>query len=96
MYSYERVLPIGSVVLLKNANKRLMIIGYQRKSAANSDKIYDYCGCAYPEGFINPEQTAIFDHAQIERVIALGLQNQPQMEFSEKLKRVISARTQGE
>ena len=33
MYSYDKVLPIGSVVLLKNANKRLMIIGYQRKKS---------------------------------------------------------------
>ena len=42
-----RDLPIGTVVLLQNAEKRLMIIGYQRRSAQGGDKIYDYCGCLY-------------------------------------------------
>lgn len=94
MYSYEHVLPIGSVVLLKNADKRLMIIGYQRKRTMEDDKIYDYCGCTYPEGFLSAEDTAIFDHEQIERIIAVGLQNEPQIKFAEKLKNVIEARNE--
>lgn len=92
MYSYEHVLPIGSVVLLKNADKRLMIIGYQRKRTADSNKIFDYCGCIYPEGFISANETAIFDHDQIDRVIAIGLQNAQQIEFAEKLKKLIAER----
>lgn len=92
MYSYEKVLPIGTVVLLQNANKRLMIVGYQRKAAADSGKIFDYCGCMYPEGFMSPSDTAIFDHTQIDRIIAMGLQNVPQIEFAEKLKQVIANR----
>jgi hypothetical protein len=92
MYSYDRVLPIGSVVLLKNASKRLMIIGYQRKSADGGDKIFDYCGCVYPEGFTSPKDTAIFDHDQIDRLISVGLQNGPQVEFSEKLKEILKKR----
>lgn len=92
MYSYEKVLPIGSVVLLKNANKRLMIIGYQRMKAGGGNKVYDYCGCVYPEGYTSPRDTAIFDHDQIERVISIGLQNAAQIEFSEKLKNVIARR----
>lgn len=92
MYSYEHVLPIGSVVLLKNADKRLMIIGYQRKRTMDSNKIFDYCGCIYPEGFISANETAIFDHDQIDRVIAIGLQNAQQIEFAEKLKKLIAER----
>ncbi len=89
MYDYNRVLPIGSVVLLKGANKRLMILGYRRSSANDTSRIYDYCGCTYPEGFTNPQQTAIFDHDMIDRVIFLGLQNPAQAAFSEKLKVII-------
>lgn len=92
MYDYTRVLPIGTVVLLKNAEKRLMILGYQRKSAGGGDKIYDYCGCPFPEGFLSPDQTAIFDHEQIDRIIAMGFQNPQQIEFSEKLKTVLATR----
>lgn len=92
MYSYDKVLPIGTVVLLNNANKRLMIVGYQRKAAVDSEKIYDYCGCAYPEGFITPKEAAVFDHDQIDRIIFMGLQNGPQIAFAEKLKEVIARR----
>ena len=92
MYSYERVLPIGTVVLLKNADKRLMIIGYQRMSLEGGDKIYDYCGCTYPEGYVSAEDTAIFDHEQIDRIITIGLQNPPQIEFAEKLRTFIEER----
>ena len=95
MYSYDRVLPIGSVVLLRNAEKRLMIIGYQRYKASGGDKVYDYCGCIYPEGFTSPADTAVFDHDQIDRLIFVGLQNPPQLEFSERLKNVIAARESG-
>ena len=89
MYDYSRVLPIGSVVLLKEANKRLMILGYRRASANDPTRVYDYCGCTYPEGFTSPQQTAIFDHDMIDRVIFMGLQNPAQAEFSEKLKTII-------
>lgn len=91
MYDYERVLPIGTVVLLKEANKRLMIIGYQRMKEAGG-KIYDYCGCVYPEGFTRPEAAVIFDHEQIDRIIAMGLQNPAQIEFSQRLKEVLAKR----
>lgn len=92
MYSYDRVLPIGTVVLLNGAEKRLMIVGYQRRTAAGGDKIYDYCGCLYPEGFMTPNEAVVFDHKQIDRIIFMGLQNGPQIEFSEKLKNVIAQR----
>lgn len=92
MVDYSRALPVGSVVLLKDADKRLMIIGYQRRKAGDETKIYDYCGCLYPEGFMGPESAAVFDHAQIDRVIAVGLQNQAQIAFAEKLKKVIASR----
>lgn len=96
MYSYDRVLPIGTVVLLENANKRLMIIGYQRKKSQEDDKIYDYCGCLYPEGFMTPNEVAIFDHSQIDRIIAMGFQNQGQINFSERLKTVLRNREAGQ
>ncbi len=92
MYSYERVLPIGTVVLLKNASKRLMIIGYQRKRTVDSAEVLDYCGCPYPEGFVSLDQTAIFNHENIDRIIAMGLQNPQQIQFSEKLKNFIAER----
>ena len=38
---YKNLLPIGSVVLLKGGEKRLMICG-RIQTRAGSDKVYDY------------------------------------------------------
>ena len=38
------MLPIGSVVMMKNGKKPLMIIGYCQKDSANPDATYDYSG----------------------------------------------------
>lgn len=92
MYSYEKVLPIGSVVLLKEAQKRLMIIGYQRTASKDDGHIYDYCACPYPEGFISQAETFLFDHTQIDRVIAIGFQNEEEVSFQSQLKDIINSR----
>ena len=86
---FEKTLPIGSVVLLKNATKRLMILGYCRYKAGDQTKIYDYCGCTYPEGFISPEKTAVFDHEDIAQIYALGFQNDEQILFRQRLIEVL-------
>ncbi len=86
---FERTLPIGSVVLLKGANKRLMIIGYCKYKAGDDETVYDYAGCIYPEGFMSPETTALFNHEQIDKIFALGYQNQQRFEFEPKLQEAI-------
>lgn len=93
MYSYDRVLPIGSVVLLEGAESRLMILGYQRKSADPTDEmIYDYCGCPYPQGYLSPEKTAIFNHNKIDRIISVGLQNAAYDKLADRLRDMIDER----
>ncbi|MCI9102051.1 MAG: DUF4176 domain-containing protein [Lachnospiraceae bacterium] len=89
---FEKTLPIGSVVLLKNATKRLMILGYSRYQAGDQTKVYDYCGCTYPEGFISPDKTAVFDHEQIAQIYALGYQNDEQIAFRQRLGQVLANR----
>ena len=71
-----------------------MIIGYQRKRSLEEKEVFDYCGCTYPEGFVSADQTAIFNHDQIERIIAIGLQNPQQIEMAERLKAFIAEREQ--
>ena len=78
---FTGVLPIGSVVLLKNSTKKLMIIGFAQVSASNPDKVYDYVGCVFPEGFIGPDQTFLFDSQQIDKIYAVGYQDEEQMSF---------------
>ena len=78
---FTGVLPIGSVVLLKNSTKKLMITGFAQVSADDPNKIYDYVGCVFPEGFLGPDQTFLFDSHQIETIYFIGYQDQEQMAF---------------
>lgn len=81
----ERVLPIGSVVRLKNATKRLMIIGYCKYKAGDNETIYDYAGVLFPEGFMSPAETALFNHEDVEHIYALGYQDEDRFVFEQKL-----------
>lgn len=77
MVKSEKLLPIGSVVLLQSAVKKLMIIGvYQniQRSGENVDN-YDYIGVLYPEGFLNMDSMMLFNHEQICDVVFTGYDN---------------------
>ncbi len=80
-----RFLPLGTVVLLKGAKKRLMITGFCSFDEEKKDKMYDYTGCLYPEGIITSKQMALFDHSQIEKIFYLGLRDNEEIEFKKKL-----------
>ena len=82
---YGKFLPIGTVVLLKGAKKRLMITGFCAFDESKKDSIYDYTGCLYPEGIINSREMALFNHTQIDKIYYLGLQDQEEKTFKQKL-----------
>ena len=52
MKSTEKYLPIGSVVLLKNGTKRVMIYGYCAISEDETNAIYDYCGVCFQRAYL--------------------------------------------
>ena len=83
-------LPIGTVVVLKDTNKRLMIYG-RGQTELESNKIWDYVGCLYPEGNVGPEYTFLFDHEQIEVVEHLGLRDQEEETFLKNLNEALNA-----
>lgn len=82
---FEGLLPIGTVVLLKNSTKKLMIIGFCQVSADDTDTVWDYAGCVFPEGFLGPDKTYMFNGDQIEKVFAIGYQDEEQMAFKERV-----------
>lgn len=80
-------LPIGSVVLLKNGTKRVMIYG--RKIKANGeDRVFDYLGCLYPEGALSSKNVILFDHDQIQMVYFIGFQDLEEIAFRQQLQKV--------
>ena len=84
----EKYLPIGSVVMLKGGTKRIMITGFLAMESEKKDKIWDYCGCLYPEGVMASNQTGLFDHEQIEKVYYIGLIDEEGEKFKEALNKV--------
>ena len=50
MIRVNDLLPIGSIVLLKDGEKRLMINGIMQSDASGSGANFDYLGILYPEG----------------------------------------------
>ena len=77
---YENLLPIGSVVLLKGGNKRVMITG-RIQVRTGEKRIYDYSACWYPEGILSPKEMFFFDHDAIEQLFFVGFQDEEEMMF---------------
>lgn len=90
MKEYEKYLPIGTVVMLKNGKKRVMITGFCSVDKADKKKIYDYNGCMYPEGMIDSNQICLFNHEQIEKIYHIGLRDNEEKEFKEKLNSILT------
>lgn len=83
--NYGKFLPLGTVVLLKGATKRLMITGFCSYDGTKKDKAYDYTGCLYPEGIISSKQMALFNHSQIDKIYYLGYSDEEEKAFKKKL-----------
>ena len=79
----KELLPIGSVVLLKGGEKKVMITGVMQ---TNEDgKEYDYLSVIYPEGNIGKEGNFLFNHSDIEQVFFRGYTDPEREAFIEKL-----------
>ena len=86
----EKFLPIGTVVLLKGGRKRAMITGFCSVAQENQEKIYDYSGCVYPEGYLSSNQVCLFDHDQIDKIFFLGFEDDEEKVFKDKLNKIVS------
>ena len=86
----EKFLPIGTVVKLKDASKRLMIAGYCAfDNKRNTEKMWDYIACLYPEGLISPNRMCFFNHEQIDKIFYYGLKDEEMEKFEIELKKMV-------
>lgn len=77
---YKNLLPVGSVVLLKGGDKRIMICG-RIQTRNGDDKIYDYSACYYPEGIISPKNIFFFNRDEIDEVFFIGFQDTEELAY---------------
>ncbi len=80
----NRFLPLGSVVLLKEATRPIVIIGYTVVEEGNTE-IWDYLGCAYPIGVIEPSKNLLFQRGQIDKVLHTGYTDEEGNKFLDQL-----------
>lgn len=85
----EKYLPLGTIVRLKGATKKLMITGFCAVESDSKETVYDYSGCMYPQGFLSSTQTALFNHDQIEELYFMGYADEEEKQFKLKLKEVL-------
>jgi len=78
----QKLLSIGTIVLLKNGQKRLMIYG-RLQSDANTGQMFDYVGCLYPEGNISHEYTYLFNQGDIENIYFEGFVDEEEEKFQD-------------
>lgn len=82
------LLPIGSIVLLENGEKRLMINGIMQSEANGTGKEYDYLGVLYPEGHIGDQFQYLFNHEDIKEIVFRGFEDSERIVFLEKLSNI--------
>ncbi len=73
-------LPIGSVVLLKESTRRVMVVGLCQRGA-QTQKVYDYVGVVFPEGFVSADKMFLFNNEQIDVIFSLGYMDEEQLRF---------------
>lgn len=75
----NKFLPIGTVVLLEGAKKKVMVTGYSSRPE-NSGVVYNYNGCIFPEGFME-NQFVLFNNDQIQDICFIGYMNDSYDDF---------------
>ncbi|MBC1517016.1 DUF4176 domain-containing protein [Listeria immobilis] len=81
----EELLPLGSVVRLKNGEQQLLIIS--RFALYNNQGVigyFEYSGCLYPNG--QTDQTSyFFNQEDIEKIYFTGYLNEAEKDFRKKV-----------
>lgn len=90
MIKVKELLPIGSIVLLKEGVKRLMINGVMQNDANGNGANYDYLGILYPEGHIGEMFQYLFNHEDIDQIVFRGYEDDERKEFLDKLEKMVA------
>ena len=89
--NFSELLPLGSVVILHNAVKKIVIIGYMpiKRNTNGEETIYDYVGVPYPEGYMTQESLLLFCHDKIDTVIFDGYANEERSLFVNMIRKLV-------
>lgn len=80
---HNSFLPIGSVVLLKNSTKRLMVVALCQED--DNGNAWQYAGCPFPEGIKDSKSFYLFNDEQISKVFFAGYCDDDQIYFLNRI-----------
>lgn len=80
MKNVKDLLPIGSIVLLKDAEKRVMIFGVCQTDT-DTGREFDYIAVMYPEGNIGESMRFLFNHSDIQEICFRGYHDEERTVF---------------
>lgn len=89
---FKKLLPIGSVVLLKSGRKKLVVMGILQVKVDPDGTVagYDYLGVPYPEGYVGLKSGLLFNHADIQETIFTGYQSAEREMFVEGIRQFLN------
>lgn len=91
----ENILPIGTVVELKDIQAKIMIAGYGSVSEQNPNYTWDYSGFVFPLGYSGKETILSFDAVQIRNIVTYGFQDEEQLHFMKDLEEILETIDKG-
>lgn len=77
-------LPLGTIVVLKNGTKKLIITG-RYQVLEGTDGVWDYSAFLYPEGNLDPNSSFVFNKEDIKQVIFNGYSDEEDVAFQLKI-----------
>lgn len=92
----DNILPIGTVVQLKNYDVRVIIAGYCSVTEKSPDYTWDYSGFVFPIGYLGEDSIVSFDTEEIQQIITYGFQDEEQIRYMEDLKQVLETIEKGD
>ena len=81
----KKLLPIGTVVILKESDGRVMISGYLPVTQSRPDYAWDYSGFRFPLGYVNDNEVFCFDDEQIDTIVQYGFRDYEADDFLNKV-----------
>ncbi len=79
-------LPIGSVVMIRQSDRRLMIIGRDQRDK-KTNEAFDYIACYFPEGVQESSRVLHFNKEDILLVFSLGYLNEDELRLRRELEK---------
>jgi len=78
------LLPLGSIVILNDGEKKLMIYGRTQMTPESTEK-FDYVACLWPEGNLDEEFMYLFNSSDIDEVFHHGYTDAEDAEYLQML-----------